>query len=187
MKDWEIFRTFKERGEWVELQFMADAASHGYHVLKPCGDSLEYDVAVEHNSDMIRVQVKSSSVRTGTGYFCQFRRNWLVKKPYSIDELDLFATYIIPEKIWYLIPAAVLLTQRRKVGITVCPMTALRKNRYRYERYREAWNLLGKTRCDLNKCGKAHAAYIRSLTKATSNERARRHRDRIKIVSETRV
>ena len=184
MKDWESFRTFKERGEWVELQFMADAASHGYHVLKPCGDSLEYDVAVEHNSDMIRVQVKSSSVRNGTGYFCQFRRNWLVKEPYSIDELDIFATYIIPEKLWYLIPAAVLLTPPRKVGITVCPMTALRKNRYRYEQYREAWELLGKTRCALSKCGKAHAAYIRSLTKATSNDRARRHRERSKIVSE---
>ena len=182
MKDWENFRTFKERGEWVELQFMADAASHGYHVLKPCGDSLEYDVAVEHNSDMIRVQVKSSSVRNGTGYFCQFRRNWLVKEPYSIDELDIFATYIIPEKIWYLIPAAVLLTPPRKLGITVCPMTALRKNRYRYERYREAWDLLAKSRSDLSKCGKAQAAYIRSLTKATANDRAQRLRDRSSTV-----
>lgn len=99
---------------------MADAAWHGYHVLKPCRDSLEYDVAVEHKRDMIRVQVKSSSVRNGTGYFCQFRRNWLVKEPYSIDELDIFATYIIPKKIWYMIPA-VLLTPPRKVGITVCP------------------------------------------------------------------
>jgi PD-(D/E)XK endonuclease len=79
MKDWERFRTFKERGEWVELQFMA-AASHGYRVLKPWGDSLEYDVAVEHSGDMIRVQVKSSSVRNGTGYFCQFRRNWLSRR-----------------------------------------------------------------------------------------------------------
>lgn len=176
MNDWENFRTFKERGEWVELQFMAAAASHGYHVLKPCGDSLEYDVAVEHSGDLLRVQVKSSSVRNGTGYFCQFRRNWLVKEPYSVEELDLFATYIIPEKIWYLIPAAVLLTPPRKVGITVCPMTALRKNRYRYERYREAWGLLGKTRRALTKCGKAHAAYIRSLTKATRDDRARRGR-----------
>ena len=177
MKDWEKFRTFKERGEWVELQFMAAAASHGYRVLKPWGDSLEYDVAVENSGDMIRVQVKSSSVRNGTGYFCQFRRNWLVEEPHSIDELDIFATYIIPEEVWYLIPAAVLLTPPRKVGITVCPMTALRKNRYRYERYREAWDLLRKTRCDLIAQGRAHAAYIRSLTKATSNERARRHRE----------
>ena len=181
MKDWERFRTFKERGEWVELQFMADAASHGYHVLKPCGDSLEYDVAVEHSGDMLRVQVKSSSVRNGTGYLCQFRRNWLVEDPYSIDELDIFATYVIPEKVWYLIPAAVLLTPPRKVGITVCPMTALRKNRYRYEQYREAWHLLGKTRCALIAQGKAQAAYIRSLQKGTSTNKAGRHPERIRL------
>jgi len=33
--DWEKFRNFKERGEWVELLFMAAAAQHGYHVVKP--------------------------------------------------------------------------------------------------------------------------------------------------------
>jgi hypothetical protein len=29
MKDWQKFRTFKERGEWVELQFMAEALQKG--------------------------------------------------------------------------------------------------------------------------------------------------------------
>ena len=55
-KSYGHFKTFKERGEWVELQFMAAAASHGYRVLKPWGDSLEYDVAIEHGGDLVRVQ-----------------------------------------------------------------------------------------------------------------------------------
>jgi hypothetical protein len=146
MKYCEKFRTFKERGEWVELKFMADAASHGYHVLKPWGDSLEYDVAVEHAGDLIRVQVKSSANRSGTGYLCYFRRGYQTKEPYSVDELDIFAAYIIPEEAWYLIPAAVILNRPRKgVPIYLCPVTARRKNRYRYEQYREAWHLLSKT------------------------------------------
>ena len=70
MKRWGKFSTLKERGEWVELQFMAAAASRGYHVLKPCGDSLAYDVGIEHGG-LLRVQVKSTTVRNGTGYFCQ--------------------------------------------------------------------------------------------------------------------
>jgi PD-(D/E)XK nuclease superfamily protein len=69
MKQCQHFPTFKQRGEWVELQFMAQAALHGYHVLKPWGDSLEYDVAIEHKGHLTRVQVKSSSFQRGTGYY----------------------------------------------------------------------------------------------------------------------
>jgi hypothetical protein len=87
MKDWERFRTFKERAEWVELQFMAAAAWHGYRVLKPWGDSLEYDGAVEHSGDLIRVQAKSSANRNGTGYLCYFRRSYQAREPYSTTDL----------------------------------------------------------------------------------------------------
>jgi len=43
-KYWEKFRTFKERGEWVELQFMAAAAQRCFAVSKPWGDTQAYDV-----------------------------------------------------------------------------------------------------------------------------------------------
>ena len=36
-----------------------------------------------------------------------------------------------------------------KVAVTVFPVTTLKKNRYRYEHYREAWDLLGKTASQL--------------------------------------
>ena len=153
-REWEHFKSFKERGEWVELLFMAAAALHGYHVLKPWGDRLQYDVAIEHRGGLLRVQVKSSSARNGTGYLCQFRRNYLVKEPYSIDELDIFAMYVIPEEAWYLIPAAVLLTPPLKLAVTLCPVTAIKEDRYKYEHYREAWGLLAKERPELGRVGK---------------------------------
>jgi hypothetical protein len=150
MKRWGNFTTLKERGEWVELLFMAAAAAHGYHVLKPWGDSLPYDVGIEQWGSLLRVQVKSTSVRNGTGYFCQFRRNALVKEPYTVDDVDLFAAYIIPVETWYLIPASVVLLPTAKVGLTVYPVTALKQDRYKYEQYRESWGLLSKTRRDLS-------------------------------------
>jgi hypothetical protein len=39
-KYWEKFSSFKERGEWVELQFMAAAAQRRFAVSKPWGDTL---------------------------------------------------------------------------------------------------------------------------------------------------
>jgi len=146
MKRWEKFSTFKERGEWVELLFMAAAAAHGYHVLKPWGDSLEYDVGIEHAGGLLRVQVKSSSVRNGTGYFCQFKPNYF-SDPYTLDQLDLFAAYVIMQDTWYLIPARVLLGgEAAKQGLMLYPMQPLKKNRYSYEHYREAWPLLRPSR-----------------------------------------
>jgi PD-(D/E)XK endonuclease len=69
------FRTFKERGEWVELQFMAWVLRKGLKVTKPWGDSSSYDVGVEHGRQFLRVQVKSTSYRLANGYLCGFRPN----------------------------------------------------------------------------------------------------------------
>ena len=65
------FRTFKERGEWVELRFMTEAVEHGFRVSKPWGDSSAYDVGIESGSRVLRVQVKSTDCRTEFGCILQ--------------------------------------------------------------------------------------------------------------------
>jgi hypothetical protein len=150
--DWENFKNFKERGEWVELLFMAAAAQHGYHVLKPWGDSRAYDVGIELHGGLLRVQVKSSSYRRGTGYYCEFKP-FCYKEGYSLKEVDLFAAYVIPTTTWYLIPAAALLRHHIQ-GLMLCPVLPPQRCPYLYERYREAWGLLSKTRHDLSRASK---------------------------------
>src|SRR5262249_60961670 len=104
MPDTSLCETFKARGEWAALRIMAAALEHGYNVSKPWGDSGSYDVGVQHGSDILRVQVKSTTVRTGTGYFCQFKPNYYRKQDYTIQQIDIFAAYVIPQDVWYLIP-----------------------------------------------------------------------------------
>ena len=104
MKYWEKFRSFKERGEWVELQFMAAAAQRRFAVSKPWGDTKPYDVGIEHEGNYLRVQVKSTTMRSGAGYLCQFHPNHQRKQDYSLKEIDVFAAFVIPENVWYLIP-----------------------------------------------------------------------------------
>ena len=140
MDEFKFFKTFKERGEWAELRFMAEAMRHGYKVLKPWGESSPFDVALYFGSRIVRVQVKSTSSRMDTGYFCQFTSN--PKRPYTLDMIDFFAAYVIPQDVWYLIPAPVLLGKVRKEHIALCPMQWIRANSYHYESYREAWRLL---------------------------------------------
>jgi len=100
------FRNFKERGEWVELQFMAQALRKKLRVSKPWGDSGSYDVGIEHRGRLLRVQVKSTSYRLSNGYQCSCRPNARSKR-YTTRKVDFFAAYIVPEDVWYIIPAAV--------------------------------------------------------------------------------
>ena len=146
---WEEFKTYKRRGEWVELLFMAAAAEHGFGVLKPWGDSLAYDVGIDYEGRLIRVQVKSTTVRTQFGYLCQFKPNPL-SKPYTLEELDVFAAFVIPEKAWYLIPAELLLRSEQK-AVTIFPKKPLHPDRYRFEGYLEAWGVLTMERRELGR------------------------------------
>ena len=145
----KTFRTFKERGEWVELRFMAQAIEHGFKVSKPWGDSSAYDVGVESDSRVLRVQVKSTDCRTQYGYLCQFKPN-CHSHPYTLKQVDFFAAYVIPEDVWYLIPAAVLLRGRQKKAFTLFPVKPRHPDRYKCEGYLEAWGLMrmGKARGD---------------------------------------
>jgi hypothetical protein len=140
MDEFKLFKTFKERGEWVELCFMVAALRHGFKVLTPWGESSPFDVALYFGNRIVRVQVKSTAFRIGTGYICQLKTN--SQRPYTLDNIDFFAAYVIPQDAWYLIPAPVLLGKLRKERLTLCPMQQTKANRYSYECYREAWPLL---------------------------------------------
>jgi hypothetical protein len=149
------FSTFKQRGEWVELLFMAMAARHGLIISRPWGETQAYDVGIEHKSTFLRVQVKSTTHRSGGGYRCMFRPRHRLTQTYTLNQLDLFAAYVIPLDAWYLIPAALLLGTRRRTMAALSPVvTPAKKASYRYECYREAWNLLTKSRTELAHCAR---------------------------------
>ena len=65
--------------------------------------------------------------RSGAGYRCQYTPNYKKKRDYSLDQIDLFAAYVIPHDAWYLIPAAVLLGKRRIM--TTCARSSCRRRR----------------------------------------------------------
>jgi hypothetical protein len=58
----------KQRGQWVELLFMARAAQYGLGVAKPLGDWEYYDAAVQHRGRFLSVQVKSVMYREHRSY-----------------------------------------------------------------------------------------------------------------------
>jgi hypothetical protein len=100
---WKIgLRTCKEQGEWAQLVFMARARQLGLTVLIPYGDSEAYDVGIALGGRLLRVQVKSTTfLRKGT-----FELNLVGpgREMYRPGDLDVFAIYIAPVDVWYIIP-----------------------------------------------------------------------------------
>ena len=129
----EVFKTYKQRGEWIELLFMTRAAKRGYVVSKPWGDSARYDVGIEQDGRIRRVQVKGTDCREGKGYHCHLANGNL--KEYTVEEVDYLAIYVLPEDVWYVFPAKRLMGQS---SVMVSP----HDEGSVHARYEEAWKLL---------------------------------------------
>jgi hypothetical protein len=77
----------------------------GFGVAKPWGDSDRYDLVVDVDGRLLKVQVKSAhcvSASPGGGYnlrCCGHRR-----KSYTAAEIDILVGYIATENIWYIFP-----------------------------------------------------------------------------------
>jgi hypothetical protein len=142
----------KLRGEWAELRFQLRATELGLILAKPCGDCAPYDFIVacperattderacpeRANSDrrghFLRVQVKCTlQRREKNSYRCCIDHNG---SPYTYDQIDFFAAYVIPADTFYILPLVVTNSQP---DILLSP----HRQNSKYSQYKEAWHLL---------------------------------------------
>ena len=124
----------KRRGEVAEAAFLYKAASLGYSVSKPWGESDRYDFIVDVAGRCWRVQVKSAHSSSVNGYAFHACGN-VYRKRYSPLDIDFIVGYVVPDDVWYVIPIAVF---RTITTVKVFPSS--RRRMSRYEKYRDAWH-----------------------------------------------
>ncbi len=127
-----IIKEAKARGEWGESVFMVRAVEQGLTVSRPWGESNSFDFVVGKPGRFVSVQVKSTTVKNGGGYVCSVRQN---NARYARGAFDFLAAYVIPEDVWYIIPAKKL---ARRGCVTLCSNSG----EANFEEHREAWHLL---------------------------------------------
>jgi hypothetical protein len=133
-----IGRPPKRRGEVAELAFMLKAASLGFGVAKPWGDSDRYDFILDSGERLWRVQVRSTRFESHRGYnvhtYVYVKRQMVAL---TAREIDVIVAYLVPLDLWYVVP------------IEFAPCKNLwfyphgSKKGSRFEQFREAWQLLG--------------------------------------------
>jgi hypothetical protein len=128
------------RGDLGEVAFVHKAMSLGYVVAKPYGQMHRYDFMVEGGNRLWRVQVKTTTtMRDGKYQLCVQRITHRRVVAYKKSEVDFVVAYLMPEKIWYILPVSEV-TKRR--SLLLAPPNFTRKDPF--AKYREAWHLLGK-------------------------------------------
>lgn len=101
--------TSKQKGNLTELQCLTAFIAEGCGVSIPYGDNSKYDFIADVNGKLLKIQVKTSSLKDDGAIKFSCRTTHVncagVKNErYGVDEIDFFATY------WnnqcYLIPVA---------------------------------------------------------------------------------
>jgi len=130
--------TPKQLGEIAEAEFIAKAVGMGFVVAKPWGDSEPYDFIVNPKKSFIfwRVQVKSAHT-IGADGGCSFRAHDHLQRSYSSEDIDALVAYARPMNAWYVMPVRVVAELK---SLMLYPES--RKLRSRFERWREAWEVL---------------------------------------------
>jgi len=140
-------KTSKHRGDISEMQFMIEASNRGFGVAKPIGDNERYDVILDRGRRRIwRVQVRGSGFVHQKGF--SVRTSWRTsgkRMPYTRKQIDFLAAVFsgqrtFGQQIWYLIPVRALGGQ---LTITLYPFGTRWDRHPQFEKYREAWKLLG--------------------------------------------
>jgi PD-(D/E)XK endonuclease len=130
-------RTSKQVGEFFEAAFLTKAASLGFGVSKPWGDSQRYDFIVDNGDQRWRIQVKATITKDCQSYVVNSRHFWR-KRPitYTSKEIDFLVAYVAPLDRWYVVPVSAL---KGRYYLRIFPKEC---KRARFEQYREAWHLL---------------------------------------------
>jgi len=123
----------KQRGEAAEAAFLSKAASLGFQVAKPWGESSHFDFILYTGSHCWRVQVKSTQCSRHQYYSIMLKRG---NRGYTEDDVDFIVVYLVPINAWYVFPIEVV---SDKASLTFSPRPG---SRSRSEPYREAWCLL---------------------------------------------
>ncbi len=130
--------TPKQLGEIAEAEFIAKAVGLGFVVAKPWGDSEPYDFIVNPKKSFHfwRVQVKSAHT-VGADGGCSFRAHDHNQKSYTSEDIDALVAYARPMNAWYVMPVRVV---EELKSLMLYPGS--RGRRSRFERWREAWDVL---------------------------------------------
>jgi hypothetical protein len=133
----------KLKADIAEYAIATKLLKLGFRVLKPIGDRLSYDLAVDIGGRLLCIQVKSAWYHRG--YYTidsrqtKTNRHCMIRSRYQKGDFDFAIIYIQDLDVCYIMPFDIF--SAYKSGITMVERDTRQRAPKSY-RYREAWDLL---------------------------------------------
>lgn len=94
----------KKQGAIAEQLFATQALRRGFGVSVPIGDFLPYDLILDNDGILFRIQVKSTTYSEHAAYHFKIGNGHKSKELYSSEDLDVFALNVFGSRDFFIIP-----------------------------------------------------------------------------------
>jgi predicted DNA binding protein len=137
----------KLKGDIAEQAVVLYALKQGWGVLRPIGDRLPYDLVIDINKKLVKVQVKSAWFDIKSqNYVIDTRRTktnrrQMIRDNYSNNDFDFAIAYIEKLNIFYVIPVDEFISYGSEIHLVE---TEKRQRKPKSFDFREAWQLIFK-------------------------------------------
>ncbi len=135
----------KLKADIAESAVTTELLKRGFRVLKPIGDRLAYDLAVDLNGKLLRIQVKSAWFSAKAKCYVvdarktKTNRRRMLRERYSVSDFDFAIIYLADLSVFYVMPVSVFLSYESTVTLIE---TDKRQRKPKSAEYRERWDLL---------------------------------------------
>ena len=135
----------KLKGDIAEQAVVLYALKQGWGVLKPIGDRLPYDLALDISGSILTIQVKSAWFDTKRqNYVVDSRRTKtnrrvMIRENYKVEDFDFAVIFIEELDVFYVMPSGVFISYGSEIHLVE---TVKRQRKPKSGDYRNAWNLI---------------------------------------------
>ena len=135
----------KLKADIAESSAITALLKRGFNVLKPVGDRLPYDLAVDIDGKLIKLQVKSAWSRNDV-YIVDSRRtktnrHLMLRQRYSNKDFDFALLYIEDLDLFFIMPVNVFNSYKSEITLLVGKET---QRNPKSSKYLENWDLISK-------------------------------------------
>jgi hypothetical protein len=135
----------KLKGDIAEQAVVLYALKQGWGVLQPVGDRLPYDLALDIQGFLIKIQVKSAWFDDKRGNYVvdtrrtKTNRRRMLRETYAVNDFDFAVIFIQELEIFYVMPSDVFISYGSEIHLVE---TVKRQRKPRSAVYKNAWDLI---------------------------------------------